>query len=414
MLKFSDYLTEDKGGKNLHLEHIEDEILNYGVDGGRASINFVRSLRDMLAGSSRSSINMTVKWDGAPAIFAGVDPADGKFFVAKKSVFNVTPKLYKSNADIDADTSGDLNAKFKVALAEFPKLGIKGVLQGDLMFTNLETETIDGVKYYTFQPNTIVYAVPVDSDLGRTMNKAKIGVVWHTTYTGDELQSMKASFGANVSGMTKTSSVWMDDATYKDVAGKATMTQAETEAVTAHLSNAGKVFRKVNSTQLKKFLDIQNNVFGSGNLAGASLKTYNNSKVRQGEKITNPKSHASGYIKWVEDTFQKNIDKLKTPAKKQELENKKKEVVRELKKYTNNLVSILEFQNYIVDAKMGIIKKLNTVKQIGTFIRTSNGFKVTDGEGYVAIDRVSGSAVKLVDRMEFSFNNFTAIKAWDR
>ena len=414
MLKFSDYLTEDKGGKNLHLEHIEDEILNYGVDGGRASINFVRSLRDMLAGSSRSSINMTVKWDGAPAIFAGVDPADGKFFVAKKSVFNVTPKLYKSNADIDADTSGDLNAKFKVALAEFPKLGIKGVLQGDLMFTNLETETIDGVKYYTFQPNTIVYAVPVDSDLGRTMNKAKIGVVWHTTYTGDELQSMKASFGANVSGMTKTSSVWMDDATYKDVAGKATMTQAETEAVTAHLSNAGKVFRKVNSAQLKKFLDIQNNIFGSGNLAGASLKTYNNSKVRQGEKITNPKSHASGYIKWVEDTFQKNIDKLKTPAKKQELENKKKEVVRELKKYTNNLVSILEFQNYIVDAKMGIIKKLNTVKQIGTFIRTSNGFKVTDGEGYVAIDRVSGSAVKLVDRMEFSFNNFTAIKAWDR
>lgn len=414
MLKFTDYITEDKGGKNLHLEHIEDEILNYGVDGGRASINFVRSLRDMLAGSSRSSINMTVKWDGAPAIFAGVDPSDGKFFVAKKSVFNVTPKLYKSNADIDADTSGDLNAKFKVALAEFPKLGIKGVLQGDLMFTNLETETIDGVKYYTFQPNTIVYAVPVDSDLGRTMNKAKIGVVWHTTYTGDELQSMKASFGANISGMTQTSSVWMDDATYKDVAGKATMTQAETEAVTAHLSNAGKVFRKVNSTQLKKFLDIQNNVFGSGNLAGASLKTYNNSKVRKGEKITNPSSHAVGYIKWVEDTFQKNIDKLKTPAKKQELENKKKEVVRELKKYTKNLVSIIEFQNHIVDAKMGIISKLNTVKQIGTFIRTSNGFKVTDGEGYVAIDRVSGSAVKLVDRMEFSFNNFTAIKAWDR
>jgi hypothetical protein len=414
MLKFTDYITEDKGGKNLHLEHIEDEILNYGIDGGRASINFVRSLRDMLAGSSRSSINMTVKWDGAPAIFAGVDPSDGKFFVAKKSVFNVTPKLYKSNADIDADTKGDLNAKFKVALKEFPKLGIKGVLQGDLMFTDLETETIDGEKFYTFQPNTIVYAVPVNSDLGSKMKKAKIGVVWHTTYTGDELQSMQASFGANISGMTQTSSVWMDDATYKDVAGKATMTQAETETVTAHLSNAGKTFRKVNSAQLKKFLDIQNNIFGSGNLAGASLKTYNNSKVRQGEKITNPSSHAVGYIKWVENTFQKNIDKLKTPAKKKELETKKKEVVRELKKYTKNLAAILEFQNHIVDAKMGIITKLNTVKQIGTFIRTSNGFKVTDGEGYVAIDRVSGSAVKLVDRMEFSFNNFTAIKAWDR
>ena len=415
MINFSSFIKEDKGGKNLHLEHIEDEILNFGVDGGRAAINFIQSLRDMLAGASRSSVNMTVKWDGAPAIFAGIDPSDGKFFVAKKSVFNVSPKLYKSNADIDADTSGDLNAKFKVALAEFPKLGIKGVLQGDLMFTDLESDTIDGVKYYTFQPNTIVYAVPVDSDLGKTMNKAKIGVVWHTTYEGDELQSMKAKFGADVSKLTNTSSVWMDDATYKDVAGKATMTDKETEVVTKHLSMAGKTFRKVNSTLLKSFLNIQNNSFGSGKLAGASLKTYNNSKVRQGEKISNPKKHAQGYLKWVEDNYNKNIDKLKTPAKKEELEVQKKEMLRELKKHIVNLGNIIEFQNHIVEAKMGIVKKLNSVKQLtDTFIRTSNGFKVTNPEGFVAIDRVSGNAVKLVDRMEFSFNNFTAIKAWDR
>ena len=206
-------LFEDKGGKNLHLEHIEDEILNYGIKGGRASINFVQSLRDMFAGASRSSINMTVKWDGAPAVFAGVDPEDGKFFVGKKSVFNVEPQLYKTNADVDKYTSGDLNAKLKVALSEFSKLGIKGVLQGDLMFTNdVSTDTIDGKKYYTFQPNTIVYAVDVDSDFGSQIKKAKIGVVWHTTYTGKELQSMKASFGVNISGLKNVSSVWMDDA----------------------------------------------------------------------------------------------------------------------------------------------------------------------------------------------------------
>lgn len=414
MLSFGSFLTEDKGGKNLHLEHIEDEILNYGIDGGRASINFVRSLRDMLAGSSRSSINMTVKWDGAPAIFAGIDPDDGKFFVAKKSVFNATPKLYKSNADIDADTSGDLNAKFKVAFAEFPKLGITGVLQGDLMFTDLETETIDGVKYYTFQPNTIVYAVPVDSALGKTMNKAKIGVVWHTTYKGNALQDMKASFGADTSKMKQTSSIWMDDASYKDLSGSATMNEAETEAVTSHLSLAGKTFRKINSSMLKKFLDIQNNSFGSGAMAGASLKTYNNSKVREGQKITNESAHAKGYLTWVASVYDKRIDKLKTPAKKQEVENEKKEMVREIKKHISNLEHIIRFQNHIVEAKMGIVSKLNTVKQIGTFIRTKNGFKVTDAEGYVAIDRVTGGAVKLVDRMEFSFNNFTAVKAWDR
>ena len=413
MLKFSSFLAEDKGGKNLHLEHIEDEILNFGVDGGRAAINFVQSLRDMLAGASRSSVNMTVKWDGAPAIFAGIDPEDGKFFVAKKSVFNKEPKLYKSNAEIDADLSGTLNAKFKVSLAELSKLGIKGVLQGDLMFTDdVSTETIDGVSYYTFQPNTIVYAVPVNSDFGKTIKNAKIGVVWHTTYTGDVLQDMKASFGANIRGLNKTSTVWMDDATYKDTSGSATMTAKETEVVTSHLSMAGKTFRTINSQLLNSFLTIQNSF--TGDFSGASLKTYNNSMVRKGQKITNPKKHAQGYIPWVEEVFNKKIDKLKTPVKKQEVENKKKEIVRELKKHTVNLTNIIEFQNHIVEAKMGIVKKLNTVKSIGTFIKTSNGFKVVNPEGYVAIDRISGNAVKLVDRMEFSFNNFTAIKAWDK
>ena len=413
MLNFSGFLAEDKGGKNLHLEHIEDEILNFGIDGGRASINFVRSLRDMLAGASRSSVNMTVKWDGAPAIFAGIDPEDGKFFVAKKSVFNVNPKLYKSSSEVDADVSGALNSKFKIALAEFSKLGIKGVLQGDLMFTDdVDTTTIDGKSFYTFQPNTIVYAVDVNSDLGKQIKNAKIGVVWHTTYSGNALQDMKASFGANISGLNKTSTVWMDDATYKDVSGKATMTAAETEKVTASLSSAGSTFRTINSALLNKFLSLQNGF--TGNLAGASLKTYNNSKVRQGQKITNAKAHATGYLTWVEDAFQKQIDKLKTPKNKEVLEVKKKETIRELKKHTTNLANIIEFQNHIVDAKMGIVSKLNTVKSIGTFIKTSNGFKVVNPEGYVAIDRVSGNAVKLVDRMEFSFNNFTAIKSWDK
>ncbi len=414
MLNFSNFLTEDKGGKNLHLEHIEDEILNYGIDGGRASINFVRSLRDMLAGSSRSSINMTVKWDGAPAIFAGIDPSDGKFFVAKKSVFNIDPKLYKSIAEIDADNlSSALNSKFKVAFEEFSKLGIKDVLQGDLMFTDdVETTVIDGKSFYTFQPNTIVYAVDVNSDFGKKVKNAKIGVVWHTTYKGKTLPDMKASFGANIQGLQKPSTVWMDDATYKDTSGSATMTEKETAAVTASLSAAGSTFRRINSPLLTKFLTLQNGF--TGNLSGASLKTYNNSKVRKGEKITNPKSHAQGYIKWIEDAFQKNIDKLKTPARKKDLENKKKETVREMKKHISNLTQIITFQNHVVDAKMGVVKKLNTVKSIGTFIKTSNGFKVVNPEGYVAIDRVSGNAVKLVDRMEFSFNNFTAIKAWDK
>ncbi len=414
MKTFSELLTEDKGGKNLHLEHLEDEILNYGVDGGRAAINFLQSLRDMLSGSSRSSTNMTVKWDGAPAIFAGIDPEDGKFFVAKKSVFNVSPKLYKTIAEIDADLSGALNEKFKVALTEFSKLGIKGVLQGALMFTNdISKETIEGVSYYTFQPNTIVYAVPVDSPLGKIMNTAKVGVVWHTTYTGSALQDMKASFGADISKLSKPSSVWMDDATYKDVSGRATFTQKETDAVTKILSQTGSTFRKINSPLLKQFLNLQNSM--TGVLSSASLKTYNNSKVRAGEIIKNPKKHAAGYVDWVQMSIQKQIDKVKSDKGKEKYTNMQKEYVRDFKKHVNNLTQVITFQNLLVDAKMQIVKKLNSVKGLtDTFIRTSNGYKVTNPEGYVAIDRVSGGAVKLVDRMEFSFNNFTAIKAWDK
>ena len=413
MISFRE-LTEDKGGKNLHLEHLEDEIINYGVDGGRAALNFLRSLRDMLSGASRSSVNMTVKWDGAPAIFCGIDPEDGKFFVAKKSVFNVSPKLYKTDAEIDADLSGALVGKFKVALAELSKLGIKGVLQGDLMFTDdVATDTIDGESMLTFQPNTVVYAVPVGSELGKIINKAKIGIVFHTTYTGDALQDMKASFGADISSLRQTSSVWMDDATYKDTAGKSTFTAAETEKVTAILSQVGKTFQRINASKLKSFIKLQESM--TGGLAGASLKTYNNSKVRAGEKINNPGAHAKGYEKWVWDTIQKQIDKAKSGKGKDKYRNIQKEYGREVKKYTGNLKEIITFQNLLVDAKMLIVKKLNSVKGLtDTFIKTKNGFKVTNPEGYVAIDRVSGGAVKLVDRMEFSFNNFTAIKAWDK
>jgi len=414
MLRFTEVITESKAGKNLHLEHIEDEIINFGVDGGRAAINFLRSLRDMLSGSSRSSVSMTVKWDGAPAIFTGIDPSDGQFFVAKKSVFNINPKLYKTDAEIDADLSGALNSKFKIALAEFPKLGIKNVLQGDLMYTDdIETETIDGVKYYTFQPNTIVYAVPVDSDLGKTMNKSKIGIVFHTTYEGKELQDMKAKFGADTSKLKKTSSVWLDDATYKDVSGTATFNAKETESVTAVLSNVGKTFQRINAPMLRSFLKLQDGM--TGNLVGASLKTFNNTKVRQGQKVTNPKKHAIDYASHVQKHFDKMIDKVKTPAAKNKYQKQQREYVREFRKHASNLGNVILFQNLMIDAKMQIVKKLNSVKGLtDTFIRTANGYKVTNPEGYVAIDRVKGNAVKLVDRMEFSYNNFTAIKAWDK
>ena len=227
-MKFTEYLTEaKKEGANLHLEHIEDEVLNRGVVGTRDAINFLQSLRDMLAGHSESRVNITTKWDGAPAVFCGINPDNGKFFVGTKGVFNVNAKLNYTDADIDRNHPGEgLNAKLKVALRYLPKLGIKGILQGDMMFAkgDLDTTTIDGEEYVTFQPNTIVYAVPSDSTLARSILSAQMGIVFHTSYTGKTMDDMKASFNIDINNLTRTKDVWFRDAYFVDASGTATFT----------------------------------------------------------------------------------------------------------------------------------------------------------------------------------------------
>ena len=407
MLNFREYLVEAPG-KNLHLEHIEDEILNNGVDGGRAAIRFIQSLRDMLAGESKSSVNMSVKWDGAPAIFAGIDPSDGQFFVAKKSVFNKDPILYKKESDIDL--GGYLGELFKVALSEFSKLGIKNVIQGDLLYikSTLGSEVED---HWTFQPNTIMYAVPKDSDIGKKINKSKVGIVWHTTYTGDTLEGMTASFGMS-QPLKKVSSVWHTDAEYKDVSGSVKFTKAETSSVTNDISHAGKVFRKISSRKIAEWSTLQESL-----PASAQWKTFQNFLIKGNAQTTyrDHRKKISDYFKFVHEAFLKITSTKKSEKSKKQWTERKEQFFKELRRHTSNMVAVSEFMMHIVDAKNRILKKLNSIKQLGisTFIKTGKGFKVTSPEGYVVADS-SQRAVKLVDRLEFSFNNFTAIKNWDK
>ena len=410
MLKLKEFITEEK---NTHMEHVEDLVFNEGVNGTRKAINFLRSLRDMLAGHSKTAITSTVKWDGAPAVFAGIDPRDGKFFVAKKGVFNKEPKVYKTAADIDADTSGDLAAKLKVALKEFSKLGIKsGVYQGDLMFTqgDLKKETIDEVDYITFHPNTIVYAVPANSELGKRIRTAKVGVVWHTTYTGESFESMRASFGHSiVSKLTHTPSVWMDDANYKDYSGTATFTAEETKKVTDVLSRAGSLFNSISAATL-------NGISNDEDLLLA-VKTFNNSKIRKMEQISDTRAHVRELFHYIHDKYQKEIEKKKTPTGKQKQEDIRKKVLNFFAHHDQNqIVAIFDLVNLLVEAKKMIIEKMNQAGHISTFLKTSNGFKVTGVEGFVAIDHLSGGAVKIIDRMEFSYANFSPeiLKGWQR
>jgi hypothetical protein len=425
MKSFTQHILNEgtTAGKNLHLEHIEDEIINFGVPGGRAAINFIQSLRDMFAGEAKSKVDISVKWDGAPAIFAGIDPTDGKFFVGTKGVFANNPKLVKSNADLDEHGyKGGLRDKLQVALKYLPSIGIKGVLQGDMMFTqdDLSTTTIGGKEYIIFQPNTIVYAVPVDSPAAKKIQAAKMGVVWHTTYSGGKtLADMKASFGASVSGLKKSRNVWYEDASYRDVSGTMLFTKAETTEITRYLSRAGTVFQKINSRSLKRFLDMQDNLGGAtgGAWSGSGFKTYNNSKVRAGEKVTNARAHALGYAKYFEDWWRvSQIDKAKMPATKKRKEALMKEHLRVIRQSRETLIQLVEFQGHLLDAKAFILGKLDTGarRMARTFIKTKTGYKVTPDEGYVVVDRMKGNAVKLVDRLEFSYNNFTAIKNWDK
>lgn len=410
MKSLTNYLTE-AAGKNTHMTHIEDLILDGGVKGARQAILALRSLRDMLSGNAKAPVDVTVKWDGAPALFAGEDPRDGQFFVAKKGIFNADPKVYKNHADIDADTSGDLNKKLKIAFDNLKALGIKDVIQGDFMFdsSDLKKEKIDGVQHITFHPNTILYAVPTGTPLAKEIAAAKVGIVWHTSYSGGTFETMKAEFGKDIVSKLKPSkNVWMQDATLKDLSGTATLTKQDSLEVSKKLSDAGKLFKKISASTLK---EIESNK--ELNLV---INVYNNKKVREGQRITNTKKHATGLVMFVQDRYAKQIDKLSSKKGKDNKAKQRDELLKFFdKKNIKNLQNVFDLQNLIVDSKLIIINKLNKLNKIGTFVKTTSGFRVTNPEGFVAIDRMEGGAVKLVDRMEFSTNNFSKdiIKGWD-
>ena len=405
MLSFKQKLNE---AKNTHMEHLEDEIINNGVNGANTAIEFLNSLNDMLAGG-KSKTNITVKWDGAPAIFAGINPENGKFFVAIKGLFNKTPKINYTNADISANHgSGGPSDKIKLALKYLPELGITdGVYQGDIMFSkgDLKKQTIDGQSMLTFGPNTITYAVPEDSDLASQMRKAHLGVVWHTKYTGNTIDSLSASFGVSASTFNKTKNVWFDDA-YLDTADAATFTSGETKTLENKISMIKGSVKKAGTflNQLSK----DKTKWGLAPL----MKVFFNTKIRSGAGISDTKKLVKEFQEYYMDRMSAEIDSKKSDKGKQTYIDIKKEQEKVLRKFKTELYFTMATYLSILDAKEMVIRKLETIQGIGTFLKTADGFKVTAPEGFVAIDAKDGSAVKLVDRLEFSHANFTIEKDW--
>ena len=403
MFSFKGFFTKDK---NTHLEHLEDDIINRGSAGGVNAINFLKSVRDMLAGNSGAKINTTVKWDGAPAIICGVNPENGKFFVGTKSVFNVTPKINYTTADIRKNHSGAVAQKLSVCLNHLSSLNIKQILQGDLLFTNdKKMAAIRGEKMITFTPNTITYAVQADSNIGKKIARAKMGIVFHTMYTGRDMKSLSASFG-NVSG-SGNSRVFVASAAYKDDSGSITFTKSELTKFDAQLRMAeGSLGRA------SKILDEMTKRATDPLSVGFRLKAFFNHYIRNNKgSMAKVAVLQDMFRDYYENVLKTEIDQRKTEKGKQKYRDILANGLKYINQNKSGLYMAIASHVTLGNAKNTLIQKMNQIQQIGHYIKTGTGYRVTAPEGYVAVDRVAG-AVKIVDRLEFSRANFTLPKGW--
>ena len=313
-----DVLTEFK---RTHLEHIEDIVITDGYEGGKAVLEYFRGLLLTLKGTSSEAMSVSVKWDGAPAVVCGINPDNGKFFVGTKSVFAKAAKINYTKKDI-ANNHGtdDLGQKLLKCLVHIKKLNIQGVVQGDLLFTDedITRKNVDGRPHLTFTPNTITYAVPEGGELSKQIDRAKVGIIFHTTYVGDSLAEMNAKGGADVSGFAQSPDVFFDNASYKDVSGSAKFTDDETK----------KFYNGI-----EKLENLLNNV--PRNLASVltqnadfvpMFQMYINAMVKQGSLPSNVNQFLQGFKKFYADRMQQQMSGLKAQKALQLRQDKMQEM----------------------------------------------------------------------------------------
>ena len=386
-----------------HLEHLEDEMLNYGIDGCMAAVSFLQELKKML-GNQENSGFMQTKWDGAPSVICGTDPATGQFFVGTKSVFNKTePKICYTEEYVDGYYSGDLAEKLKYSLRYFSQLGIKGVIQGDLLFTtDLKQETINGEKLYTFRPNTITYGIPVDHDIGKKARRAKIGVVFHTHYTGDVLAEMQARAGAKVNGSDDALVIGNDTPMHR--VGFSSTEMSKFDASIRKIERMCQI--------CGDFLDEL--VGASGSTGDAKfhistfLKPFFNDQIKNARNVGNVDETLYDLANFYHAKTSKELAKIKTAANL----TKKRNLVYASENYLVDNVykfkAMIALYKELQIVKQMVIDKLDHLEEFRTFVQTEKGYKVTTPEGYVL--HKDGSMIKFVNRLEFAYNNFTLQK----
>jgi len=391
-----------------HLEHIEDEMLNHGVDGCTASVSAMKEMLKML-GKKPSSGYMQTKWDGAPSVVCGKHPITGRFFVGTKSVFNKEPKLCYFDDDVDVYYSGDLAVKLKESLKYFKDLEINGVVQGDLLFTEKDkkTVTINDENLITFTPNTITYGIPVDTDIGKTISSAKIGVVFHTHYSGEDLASMTAGAGAPTSEFANVANcaVIENDTPMADVSVPVTTLQLferNTNTIESMCKKSG------------KFLDtLVDNMGTSGNKKfhiASYLKQFFNNEIKEGRSINDSKKAIKSIAEFYRTKMNKEVEKMKSVQKQAERRKQLYDGIQYLEDNMTEFDAMFTLYRKMQENKEIVIKALDNLESFRTFVQTDMGYKVTGPEGYVL--HHDGDMIKLVNRIEFSYNNFTLAKSW--
>ena len=390
-----------------HLEHIEDEMLNYGVEGCDAAVSAMKEMLRML-GKKPSSGYMQTKWDGAPAVICGEHPYTGRFFVGTKSVFNKeNPKICFFDDDVDAFYDGDLAVKLKASLKYFKELGISGVVQGDLMFTakDKKFETIEGEELITFRPNTITYGSPVDSDMGKAIAKAEIGVVFHTHYSGESLAEMQAKAGADVESDIDGCVVINNDTPMTDVS----VDPQTIKKFEANVTVIDQMCRKSG-----KFLDhLVDNMDTKGDKkfhVASYLKQFFNAEIKASRSITDPKKALKQLGEFYHEKMGKEVNKMKSVQKQAERRKMLYDGLAYLEDNEQEFHAMFNLYRKIQENKTIVIEALDNLESFRTFVRTDKGYKVTAPEGYVL--HHNGDMIKLVNRIEFSYINFTLAKQW--
>jgi hypothetical protein len=387
-------VEQESKGINFHLTHLEELVLVGQKQGLDVAIRFINELTNIFEGNTDSKLFTTVKFDGAPAVLAGYNPENGNFFVSTKNPDKASYSVQEIVQNFGH--APGLVEKLKLAFLYLPNVIKQNYYQGDFMFSKSDIQEIEyeGQKLLTFKPNTITYAVEVDSPLGQKVRNAQIGIVFHTKYTGAVGKETSKTPDVSVKEFNLIPEVFVDDAKFKDMSGMATLTNQEEELVRTNLDKVQKAGGVID------WLALTSTTY-------ANLNTFINTLIRQGRFVDDPDKNFEEFVVWVSNSFDKEIEKLKTEKGKQKKIESKQKNFDYLQTNKMTLVNIFFVSKLLAEIKKVFIRKYNNAINSRQFLAQPDGtLKVTQPEGYVAVDH-EGNMIKLVDRLEFSRANFS-------